>query len=63
MVLTRITDRPAIVGGKLDTAWIYIVGPGIGSGLAVGITWLLLGAPKEHEKEAASGEGKKPEES
>lgn len=46
---------PAIVSGKLDSAWIYIVGPVVGSMLAVLFAWLLKGQPTEHEEEAASG--------
>lgn len=45
---------PALVRGKLDTIWIYIVGPLAGSLLAVCLTRLLLGPPNPKEERAPS---------
>lgn len=47
---------PLLVSGRLETAWVYILGPVIGSSLAVVFTWVLRGSPGGHEKEAARGE-------
>lgn len=47
---------PAVVGGYLDTYWIYVAGPGAGSLLAVGMAWLLRGGPSPHAIEAAQGD-------
>ncbi len=49
-----------LVNGKLDLAWVYVVGLGLGAMLAVLLTWLLHGTPTEQEKKAASGSGTKP---
>jgi aquaporin Z len=49
---------PAIVGGSLSDAWIYVVGPVIGAGLAV-LTTLVLHGSEAHDRkprEAAQGE-------
>jgi aquaporin Z len=49
---------PALVSGRLDDLWVYLVGPIAGSLLAVGLTHLLRGpAPKDGKsEEAAQGE-------
>lgn len=47
---------PALVGGYLDTYWIYVVGPLAGAVLAVGMAWLLRGGPSPRAVEAAQGE-------
>jgi aquaporin Z len=49
---------PAFVSGRLDDAWIYVVGPIAGSLIAVALVWLLRGNPPAHAEEAATGEGK-----
>jgi aquaporin Z len=47
---------PAVVGGYLDTYWIYVAGPGAGAVLAVGVAWLLRGGPSPRAIEAAQGD-------
>lgn len=49
---------PALVGGRLTYAWVYIGGPLIGSIAATGLTCLLHVARDPKEKEAASGDSK-----
>jgi aquaporin Z len=50
---------PAVVTGDLANTWIYVVGPTIGSVLAVAITWLLHGPPPPDPKalQTAQGDG------
>jgi aquaporin Z len=47
---------PFLVAGQLADAWIYIVGPLVGSLLAVGVAWLLRGGTTKYAIEAAEGE-------
>jgi len=46
---------PALVSGDLSSAWIYLVGPFVGSIAAVVLAWVLKGPPNQNETEAASG--------
>jgi len=46
---------PALVAGATSGAWIYLVGPVAGVGIAVACTWLLHGPPSPEEEEAARG--------
>ena len=49
---------PAIVAGRLQDVWIYILGPVVGALAAVGLTILLHGmGADEKEVEAAAGKG------
>lgn len=47
---------PALVAGTTVHLWVYIIGPGVGSLLAVIGTWLMHGGRKPKEREAATGE-------
>ena len=47
---------PFLVTGQLGDAWIYVVGPLVGSLLAVGMAWLLRGATNPKARKAAQGE-------
>ncbi len=47
---------PALVGGRLDSLWIYVAGPALGAVLAVGLAWLLRGGPSAAAKAAAQGD-------
>jgi aquaporin Z len=47
---------PAVVGGYLDTYWIYVIGPLTGAFLAVGMAWLLRGGPSLQARTAAQGD-------
>jgi aquaporin Z len=47
---------PALVNGSLGDAWIYVLGPGLGATLAVGITATLHRQHHRGEQEAAQGE-------
>ncbi len=47
---------PALIGGSLGTVWIYIIGPFLGSFLAVMLAYLILGRESQSEAEAAKGE-------
>jgi aquaporin Z len=47
---------PSLVSGQVGTAWIYIVGPLIGTLLAVGIAWLLRGGTTKDAIQTAEGE-------
>ncbi|HEY7087458.1 MAG TPA: aquaporin, partial [Tepidisphaeraceae bacterium] len=49
---------PAIVGGALGIAWVYVAGPMIGAALAVAACWALHGTRKPAEQQAATGDGK-----
>lgn len=49
---------PALANGRLEDAWLYIVGPAIGAVLAVGLARLLDGPPPRDDskpREAAQG--------
>jgi hypothetical protein len=46
-------------GGKLDEAWIYMVGPVLGALVATVCAWLLHRTPNQHEKKAADGQDHK----
>jgi aquaporin Z len=49
---------PAVVVGKLQDTWIYVVGPTLGALAAVGLTVLLHGSGRDpKEIEAAAGKG------
>jgi aquaporin Z len=47
---------PFLVTGQLGDAWIYVVGPFVGSLLAVGMAWLLRGKTNPKARKAAQGE-------
>lgn len=47
---------PALVSGDLSSQWIYIVGPAIGSVLAVAMAWILRGPGSRAATAAAVGE-------
>ena len=46
---------PALVGGHWADWWAYIIGPVAGGVIAVGIAWVLRGAPSQTADEAAQG--------
>ena len=46
---------PALVGGHWADWWAYIIGPVAGGVIAVGIAWVLRGAPSRTADEAAQG--------
>ncbi len=46
---------PFLVSGELNDAWIYLLAPALGAGLAVLFSNILHGGPSPHETEAASG--------
>jgi aquaporin Z len=46
---------PDLVRGDLTTDWIYVVGPLIGAGIAVGFEWILKGKSTEAGTRAAQG--------
>lgn len=46
---------PLLVSGQLNDAWIYIVAPALGAGLAVLLSTILHGGPDQHEAKAARG--------
>jgi len=46
---------PAIVGGHWTDWWAYVIGPIIGSTVAVGFAWILRGAPSKAADKAAQG--------
>lgn len=50
---------PALVGGQLDTYWIYFVGPITGALLAVVMACLLRGGTSQHAMEVAQGQAGK----
>jgi aquaporin Z len=47
---------PALVGGEMGSLWIYLLAPLLGAALAVSLTWVLQGAQKSGEDEAAGGD-------
>jgi aquaporin Z len=47
---------PFLVSGQLGDAWIYVVGPLVGTLLAVGMAWLLRGGTTPQAQKAAQGE-------
>ena len=47
---------PFLVSGQLGDVWIYVVGPFVGSLLAVGMAWLLRGDTNPKARRAAQGE-------
>ncbi|MEO7730361.1 MAG: aquaporin, partial [Kofleriaceae bacterium] len=47
---------PALVGGQLDSCWIYFAGPALGAIIAVGLAWLLRGGPSPAARAAAQGD-------
>ena len=47
---------PFLVSGQLGDAWIYVVGPLVGTLLAVGMAWLLRGGTTPQALKAAQGE-------
>jgi aquaporin Z len=48
---------PALVAGRVDDLWIYLVGPTAGSVLAVTVTQLLRGSPPTDVKAAEAAQG------
>jgi aquaporin Z len=46
---------PAIVGGHWTDWWAYVIGPLVGSAIAVGFAWILRGPPSKAATEAAEG--------
>ncbi|MBV9277763.1 MAG: aquaporin [Candidatus Eremiobacteraeota bacterium] len=48
---------PAIVAGKFEHIWIYLIGPFVGALLAAGVVHLLLGSASFNAREAAAGKG------
>ena len=51
---------PALVAGRIEDLWIYVIGPLLGATLATGIVRLLHGGtqPDGKDKEAAQGGGR-----
>lgn len=47
---------PALVSGKMDQVWIYIIGPLAGGAVAVFLTWLVHGRQNPAEIQAAQGD-------
>ncbi|SRR5579875_22852 len=47
---------PALFGGQLSTMWIYVLGPLLGTLLAVGVAWLLRGPTNPDAVKSAGGE-------
>lgn len=47
---------PALLGGRLDALWIYVLGPVLGALAAVAATFVIHGRPLHAEAEAAEGE-------
>ncbi len=50
---------PRLIGGEMQGYWIYLIGPIIGSALAVFFNGLTHGRPSEHERKTASGKSEK----
>ncbi|MDQ6833122.1 MAG: aquaporin [Chloroflexota bacterium] len=48
---------PALIGNETAYIWIYLVGPLLGSVLAVAATWVMHGGRKTDEENAAGGDG------
>jgi MIP family channel proteins len=48
---------PAIVSGDLADAWIYLVGPLAGAGIAAGIAWFLHGRTDSDRQAAEAARG------
>ncbi|MDQ6900692.1 MAG: aquaporin [Candidatus Dormibacteraeota bacterium] len=46
---------PALIGGHWTDWWAYVIGPGVGSVVAVGLAWILRGPPSKAASEAAQG--------
>jgi aquaporin Z len=46
---------PDLLRGNMHTSWIYVAGPLIGAGIAVGFEWILRGKATEAETKAAEG--------
>lgn len=47
---------PALISGHLSTTWIYVLGPLLGSLLAVAVAWVLRGPTNSAAEAAATGE-------
>lgn len=47
---------PALVEGELHGLWIYLAAPALGALAAVGLVWLMKGAPNRSESTTAKGE-------
>ena len=47
---------PALLAGRMDTLWIYVLGPMLGMAAAVAVTFVIHGRPSGEEEEAAQGE-------
>lgn len=46
---------PDLVRGNLSQTWIYIAGPLLGAGIAVGFEWILKGEPTPEGTQSAQG--------
>lgn len=49
---------PALVSGRMEDLWIYLIGPVVGVVIAVLFVRLVHGVPKPEEEKAAEGEDK-----
>jgi aquaporin Z len=49
---------PDLIRGDMSTTWIYVVGPVLGSIIAVGFEWVLKGKPTAAGTLAAQGDSK-----
>jgi aquaporin Z len=47
---------PALVGGHFQDWWAYVLGPLAGGAIAVGVAWILRGAPSAAGDKAAQGD-------
>ena len=54
---------PAVAAGRLDDAWIYLVGPVLGAALAVLVTRFLHGATETDAKAMEAAQGEAPDRS
>jgi aquaporin Z len=47
---------PALFGVGIHSVWIYLLAPLLGAAAAVGLSWLIHGAPNQSERRAGEGE-------